>query len=523
MPLLTGSGYSRDWKVETFRHASRRSAESSVVVLTLAFLVSLWAFFGLWAFHEQSSAHRAAGAVLQRQRMAADAQIGGVLQMAEVFIAAANRWMADHPGDDLRTSPQFLDLVLSLQRVTNSGIRVHLASESGELFLVPPEVPQQKVNVGDRDYFKAAIEARPGQVFINPPLLGRAGERWVIPVVARLRQPSHAVSVIVVALDSELFNRVFDAIRLDEESVISLLRSDGVLLALSGAQPGDLGIPLIDSPVFTQGLATAPRGIVFDPQALPDRIPRLQAFGEMSDYPLVVVVGASLKSIDAPRLRTLRVAFGLLLLVTLVVLFGSWRSLRLLGELHRRDEALQYLASTDELTGLLNRRQFLQSCDEELARARRYGQPLAFLEFDLDFFKCINDAYGHAAGDAVLQAFAEVGRQCLRDIDHFGRLGGEEFGVLLPSTDAQGALRLAERMVMAISERAVPVGEAGELILRFTSSAGLTELGADDDGFEAVFARADRALYQAKAAGRNRVQVCLPEHALSASLTGAAE
>jgi diguanylate cyclase (GGDEF)-like protein len=227
----------------------------------------------------------------------------------------------------------------------------------------------------------------------------------------------------------------------------------------------------------------------------------------MEGYPLVTLVGESVRSIDAPLWQLIWLIAGLLVPATAVVLISAWRSIMLLGALHRREQALARLATTDDLTGLTNRRQFLELCDDEMQRARRYRQPLAFLELDLDFFKRINDAYGHAAGDKVLKALTRVGQGCLRDVDHFGRLGGEEFGVLLPNTDAEGALRLAGRIVEAVAACEVP---AGELILRFTTSIGVTALGEGDLGFEEVYARADKALYEAKAAGRNCARSLLP-------------
>ena len=205
--------------------------------------------------------------------------------------------------------------------------------------------------------------------------------------------------------------------------------------------------------------------------------------------------------------QAIEVVSGLLLLLTVLTLFVCRHILSLHAALRVSLEELSRLTAVDELTGLNSRRYFLDLCTEEISRAKRYGQPLAFMELDLDFFKRINDAYGHTIGDAVLRKFAEVGGRCLRDVDQFGRLGGEEFGMCLPNTDAVGALHLAERIVAAIAACAVP---AGELTLRFTASIGCTELGPDDADFETVFARADRALYEAKAAGRNCARISLP-------------
>jgi diguanylate cyclase (GGDEF)-like protein len=487
--------------------AGNRSAERAVKVLTALFVVCLWAFFALWAYQEHADSRVTASRLLERQRIAADAQVNNIFKMAEVFIAAADRWVSDNPREDPRSNPKFRELVLAFQRVTDASMMVRLVSDSGELYLIPSEDPHKGVKVNDRDYFKGVQANPPRQLFISVPVQGRASGRWVVPVAARFSQPSHGVSTILIGIETELFDRAFRDIRTDRDPMISLVRRDGILLVRSATRPLELGISVAQSPVFTQGLKVSPQGVLPTTSAATDHIPRLLAYGVMSNYPLVVVAGESIEAIEAPTWRKIRIVAGLLLTIMLVTLFRSWRSLKLLAALRASQEELARLAGIDELTGLKNRRQFLDVCAEEIARAKRYGQPLAFLEIDLDFFKRINDAYGHPAGDAVLQAFARVGEQCLRDVDSFGRLGGEEFGILLPNTDAEGALRLAERIVAATAACEVA---SSEVNLRFTVSVGSTELGPDDSSFEPVFARADKALYEAKAGGRNCARIILP-------------
>lgn len=487
--------------------AGNRSAERAVKVLTALFVVCLWAFFALWAYQQHADARATASHLLERQRIAADAQVNNVFKTAEVFIAAADRWVSDHPREDPRSNPQFRELVLAFQRVTDASMLVRLVSDSGELYLIPPEGSHKGVKVDDRDYFRGAMANAPGRIFVGVPLQGRVTGRWAVPLAARFNQPSKGVAVILIAIETDLFDRAFRNILSDNDPTISLLRLDGILLARSATHPLDLGISLAQSPVFTQGLKASPQGVLPTTSAATDHIPRLLAYGVMNNYPLVVVAGESIEAIEAPAWRKIRIVAGLLLLIMLLTLLRSWRSLKLLAALRASQQELARLAGIDELTGLTNRRQFLDVCAEEINRAKRYGQPLAFLEIDLDFFKRINDAYGHPAGDAVLQAFARVGQQCLRDVDSFGRLGGEEFGMLLPNTDAAGALRLAERIVAAA---AACVVHSGELNLRFTVSVGSTELGADDSGFGSVFVRADQALYEAKAGGRNCARIVRP-------------
>jgi diguanylate cyclase (GGDEF)-like protein/hemerythrin-like metal-binding protein/PAS domain S-box-containing protein len=187
-----------------------------------------------------------------------------------------------------------------------------------------------------------------------------------------------------------------------------------------------------------------------------------------------------------------------------VVVFRDISAQRQLETELRRD------ATTDPLTGVPNRRSFLDSLARELNRVKRFGYPATatLIMADLDHFKRINDHYGHAIGDEALRHFTELGRQHLRSTDSIGRLGGEEFGILMPLTDAQDALEFARRFCAIVADNPART-EQGEI--HFTVSLGLTELSASDASSEDVLERADAALYRAKAGGRNRVeQACAP-------------
>ncbi|MCK9284870.1 MAG: diguanylate cyclase [Rhodocyclaceae bacterium] len=165
---------------------------------------------------------------------------------------------------------------------------------------------------------------------------------------------------------------------------------------------------------------------------------------------------------------------------------------------------LQRLATTDSLTGLANRHHFLAQTSLEMARVKRFGDPAALLMLDLDHFKLVNDTYGHATGDTVLKAFAATLRGSLRQIDLAGRLGGEEFGVLLPGTSTESARQFAERLRENVA--AMDVQGWGKTI-PVKVSIGVARIAADDATPDNVLARADSALYRAKSLGRNRVEV----------------
>jgi diguanylate cyclase (GGDEF)-like protein len=187
---------------------------------------------------------------------------------------------------------------------------------------------------------------------------------------------------------------------------------------------------------------------------------------------------------------------------TFVSICGAY----LLGGLvtNRISLSFQRAAMTDPLTGVTNRRGFFEIGERLLERARFGNEPLAIVMFDLDRFKGINDQFGHATGDEVLIAFCRLASAQLRTDDLFARIGGEEFATLLPNTALHDALRLAER-VRAVIEGATHA--VGEDVVRITVSVGVAPLNEGTAALDAFLSAADIALYRAKAAGRNRVEL----------------
>lgn len=165
-------------------------------------------------------------------------------------------------------------------------------------------------------------------------------------------------------------------------------------------------------------------------------------------------------------------------------------------------EMVAYLANIDPLTKSLTRRHFFNTAESEFLRFRRYRRQLSILVLDADHFKNINDTYGHYAGDLVLRNVSLVTLEQKRAQDIFGRLGGEEFALLLPETNLQQAIVVAERIQKAWEE--TPCIVDGQLI-QCTVSIGVAEAGPEDKSFEDFLQRADRMMYKAKEAGRNRV------------------
>lgn len=178
--------------------------------------------------------------------------------------------------------------------------------------------------------------------------------------------------------------------------------------------------------------------------------------------------------------------------------------------LRHSKESYRQLAITDPLTGILNRRHFYQLARSEVERSYRYRHPLAVIIFDLDYFKLVNDTYGHAAGDQVLQGIAKVVRRSIRTVDIFARYGGEEFILLLPATGLDAGMIAAERVRGTVAATVLPLKPNR---IQITISAGVSALEAPGQPVPAaaeiltqLIGQADQALYEAKNAGRNRVQ-----------------
>lgn len=163
---------------------------------------------------------------------------------------------------------------------------------------------------------------------------------------------------------------------------------------------------------------------------------------------------------------------------------------------------LERLAMTDDLTGLTNRRSFFIQSTQEIKRAQRYQTPLSLLMMDLDDFKIINDTYGHDAGDQMLQCIANTLQENIREIDVLGRLGGEEFGVLLPNTEAGDAVKLAERLRLAVEGLSCTIQDQK---INVTMSIGVASFSREQSNLDIALRNADSAMYQAKNQGRNRV------------------
>ena len=344
-----------------------------------------------------------------------------------------------------------------------------------------------------------ALEAASPDGFrISPPFSGnRTSPDWqmVVSTAIRLGDRRHLVSV---GLSSTDLLTLIDPSDIPENASLGVMTAEGLLYA---RQP--------HSATFTGTTVTLPspvdstvRIIRFPVAAGLDGIDRMVAMHRIADHPIYTFVTLAAPSITSiwwgQEKRSL--AVGVLGLVLLAGLTG------IIAVLIRRQQAenrmLESLAATDSLTGLPNRRALLATLEKELARHERMGAPLSVILLDIDHFKRVNDSFGHPGGDRVLRLVADLLARRLRRSDNAGRLGGEEFALVLPDTPLAGARFVAESMRRAF-EKEIRAGNADHG-WPVTASFGVCQ-SRTDDTVDRILRRADAVLYAAKETGRNRV------------------
>ena len=369
--------------------------------------------------------------------------------------------------------------------------------ENGDSVFDADAVPARRVNNADRAYFRAHKADPDLGLHLSEPIVSRVTGTPVIVLSRRIQKPDGSFGGIALGiLRLSYFTRLFDRIELGGLGAIKLYRRDGVrILRHPEAGPGSAG-----AATFARFGGAESGGFVA--RSGWDGVERQHTFTRVGGLPLVLDVALATREIEAGwRAKALVIGAVVLALcglaIGLCLLFG-----RELGRSAAMQAELTRLSRTDPLTGLANRRRFEEAFDEAWDRAARAdGGPLSLLIVDADHFKRINDRHGHAAGDAVLRSLARaLAASIHRPADLVARVGGEEFAVLLPATDAEGAARVAETIRRTASR--LPAGAPG--IPAVTVSIGLATgrpgVGAAAD----LYRRADAALYEAKATGRNR-------------------
>jgi diguanylate cyclase (GGDEF)-like protein len=293
-------------------------------------------------------------------------------------------------------------------------------------------------------------------------------------------------------------------------------QSDHLAMMRAAFDNVEAGVILLDGDLNAQFMNRAVRRLWRVPDDQADRRPPYaELVSDVRATHAYGVAGPELEALIALRLAhvragstepmDLRTSDGRVIRARCALLPNGGRMLTYgdVTDLVRHADELEALARIDALTGIANRRHFLEFAEIEWNRFERYQRPVSLVMIDIDNFKTINDAYGHDVGDQVLIAVARVCADIRRHADMVGRIGGEEFAVLLPETTLPQARMAAERLIRAIARQDI---EIEGRVIHVTASAGVAEASDAGADFATLMRRADQALYVAKAAGRNRVE-----------------
>jgi diguanylate cyclase (GGDEF)-like protein len=352
--------------------------------------------------------------------------------------------------------PRLRQLVLFDRAATAPFLgAIFVLDQGGDITIDSGSVPPRKFNYADREYFKAQAEHPNVGLFISGPLRSRSVGEMVIGLSRRVNKPDGSFGGVVLGtLRLEYIHRLLARMRLGARGSITLFRNDGTILMREPYNEGEIGRVLQPKPLF-DGLKGASEG-EYTAVSLYDGVTRLYHYQRVGNTSLVLNVGLSLHDIYADWWRKV---IGICCVLAACCAIIVALAVALKKELRRRaaaEAALVVLAREDSLTGLANRRHFDEVLDAEWLLGLRSRTPLSLLMIDVDRFKAFNDRLGHPAGDGALSALGACFRDVVRrDGDLVARYGGEEFAVILPHTDACGAMNVAEALRRAVAALAI--------------------------------------------------------------------
>ncbi|WP_028620823.1 sensor domain-containing diguanylate cyclase [Pseudomonas sp. Ant30-3] len=490
----------------TYVSGKTRLPELMVMLVSTLTVIAILCIVTFLLIREHANAQQAAtrSATTIVQLINAD-----VLRTIELYDLTLQGLIAAARRDDLKqVFPQIRHMAL-FDRSTTARFKgdVLLLDPHGQVLADSSAIEPGTGSYAERDFFLEHAARPDTRMFISPPFKLQCecelnGE-WRITFSRRISTSTGGfLGVAVASMRLSYFDQLFNSLDIGTGSTLSIINADGILLAQKPDLENDaIGKSFAKRPNVERILRDGNGS--FDSVSSIDAQRRLYTFARVGNLPLTVIVALSGDEVFGTWKRTAIVISG----ATGVLCIGLlWLSGLLCRELRLRRHAekeLAQLAATDALTGVANRRILDLTLRHEWFRAQRSGQPLSLLMIDADHFKAFNDQHGHQAGDDALRAIAKViSDNVRRPADMVARYGGEEFSVVLAETDSAGAQLIAEHIRVAVEQLPFAAGVESPV----TVSIGLgTWTTANDVSLEQLLFAADKALYQAKERGRNRV------------------
>ncbi len=368
------------------------------------------------------------------------------------------------------------------------------------------------ISIADRDYFLRARDVPQSGLIFSKPLLARTDPVMSIFLARRLNHPDGSFAGIVyTAIPLERIQTLFQSLYIGPKGVIALFDLDKMLVTRHPTLRKDdtTEAPMRVPAEFLEAHRNNRDHGSFSLRSPLDGVERVVSYRKASRYPGYLFVGIAKDDDFAAWHRdrvTMAIRMALVATVTGTVacfMFGRWK------QHEAQNQRLIEQSRTDALTQCANRRHLMEALASERQRSLRNAKCFCLLALDLDHFKAINDEFGHLGGDQALRHFAAIAKNALRAIDTLGRMGGEEFCVLLPETRIESAMKIAERIRAELESLPIMLNSTP---VTMTVSIGIAAWRADGtDTSEKLLSRADKALYEAKRSGRNKVHAERPQ------------
>ncbi len=474
------------------RHAKHGTLYFTNALLAIAGAALIVAFSATYLMLDWRRAQDAERERLRIMTATVASRFQTMIDTTSVTIKTLVEWCAQNPERDPRFDREFNALLATFRAHVKNTIDIRMVTRSGDVYFFPSPDETPLANAADREYVKAILANPARGIYFSAPIIGRVTGKWQMVFAYPMGKNAADGLLFFAAFQYDKLDTVFaDLLDVSERS-ISVLRDDRLILyrmpfnehlvgSVLDFAPNDSGEDIIDV-------------------LLPVKTRRVIFYQRFDGLPLYAMVADSYDRIWAAWLSGAFMKIGIAAAVLLGYALLNIALLRLHARNDEMRAQLEIAARFDGLTGLKNRRYFLERVTEEMERARRTGEALTFAIADIDHFKEVNDTHGHQEGDRVLKELATIIDEHVRAVDLAGRIGGEEFAILLVDADIGVAREACERI-----REAVRIARAGDW--QAGLSVGLAKWRGRSETIQSLMKRADDALYEAKRSGRNRVVV----------------
>jgi GAF domain-containing protein len=423
----------------------------SIRTLGYGFLTTVWCLVAYWATSSHDQTIQSSRSIMQQSVAVLKEQARQTFGLLRISLFAADQWLQTHPTAAPGENQEFARLIEGLRQASEHRADIRLVTKDGKLVYIPQRPDAAHTDVSDREYFRVQQDPATRGFHVAAPVFSRVTKKWGIPISISASTNGGGISVLFGAVELDTLAALQTPLIHVPSERSYLIRDDGMVLSSIPFLQGFVG----KSIASTQEWAgfTGQEGIVEVEHAPSDDRQRIVAYSRLEDYHIVAVRSVALDEVLKPWRNAVGVVVSIALLTSLILVVLTEKlahSARVIKfslatvtaqaqALQEANNQLEILAVTDKLTLLFNRVKLDKILVQEIERSNRYQHAFSLMLLDIDYFKLINDTYGHDVGDETLQRLADILRNNTRNVDTVGRWGGEEFMVILPDTTSEDA------------------------------------------------------------------------------------